>query len=68
MYVSGYVARQLLRCYKKKSGEVYSQYVYCLSEMAVAEEGNDVLAYTRERIAEVVCSQSMTMHCTYLLK
>lgn len=43
-YVSGYVARQLLRRYEKKPGEVYSQYVACLSEMAVAGEGDDVLS------------------------
>ena len=29
-YVGGYVVRQLLRHYEKKSGEVYGQYISCL--------------------------------------
>ena len=47
-YVSGYVARQLLRKYEKKSGEVHDQHVICLSEMAVEGEGSDLLSYTRK--------------------
>lgn len=52
-YVSGYVARQLLRRYEKKSGEVYRQYVTCLGEMAVAGEGDDILSYTRKWMEKV---------------
>ena len=47
-YVSGYVARQLLRKYEKKSGEVHDQFVICLSEMAVEGEGSDLLYYTKK--------------------
>jgi len=46
-YVGGYVARQLLKRYEKKPGEIYSQYVACLGEMAVEGEGDDILSYTR---------------------
>jgi hypothetical protein len=44
-YVGGYVARQLLRRYEHKSGEVYDQYVCGLGEMVVAGEGDDILSY-----------------------
>ena len=46
-YACGYVARALLKRYEQRSGEVNSQYVACLSEMAVDGEGDDVLSYTK---------------------
>ena len=47
-YVGGFVARQLLQIYEKRSSIVYDQYTTCLSEMAVNGEGSDVLSYTRK--------------------
>ncbi len=35
-YVSGYVARSLLKRYEVRTGDMYSQYVSCLGTMAVA--------------------------------
>lgn len=52
-YVGGYVARQLLRRYEHKSGELYSQYITCLGEMAVAGEGDDLLSYTTKWMEKV---------------
>ena len=50
-YVGGYVARTLLKRHEKKDGDVESQYIQCLGDMAVEfeeGEGDDVLAYTRK--------------------
>lgn len=51
-YVSGYVVRSLLKWYEKKSGDIYSQFIMCLGEMAVEDVGDDededVLSYTRK--------------------
>ena len=46
-YVDGYVARTLLKKYEKKDGEMHSQFITCLGEMAVEGEGEDMLTYTR---------------------
>lgn len=51
-----YKTQFLLAClvlFEKKLGEVYSQYVTCLSEMLVAGEGDDILSYKREWMEEV---------------
>ena len=42
-YVCGFVIRKVLERYEKKSADnvVYSQYVECLGELAVEEEGDD---------------------------
>ena len=47
-YVCGYVARSLLKKYEQKPGEIFSQYVTCLSEIAVEGEGEDILSYTKK--------------------
>ena len=53
-YVCGYVAHSLLKRYEKKSGEVFSQYVTCLGEMAVAgHQDDDLLSYSRRWIDQV---------------
>ncbi|SMN02542.1 hypothetical protein SPONN_1264 [uncultured Candidatus Thioglobus sp.] len=52
-YVSGYVARSLLRRYEARTGDVYSQYVTCLGEMAVEGEGEDLLTYTKKWIEQI---------------
>ena len=46
-YACGYVSRSLLKKYENKAGDVYSQYVQCLSEMAFEDEGDSIFAYTR---------------------
>ena len=46
-YACGYVPRTLLKRYENKPGQVYSQYVQCLGDMAV--EGEDEFhTYTRK--------------------
>ena len=52
-YACGYVPRSLLKKYETKCGEVYSQFVQCLGEMAVEGEGDDVLTYTRKWFDQV---------------
>lgn len=52
-YACGYVPRSLLKKYESKSGEVYSQYVQCLGDMAVEGEGSDLLQYTRKWFDQV---------------
>lgn len=47
-YVGGYVARSLLKKHEKMTGDMHSQFIACLGEMAVEGEGEDVLAYTRQ--------------------
>ena len=46
-YVGGYVARSLLKKHEKMTGDMHSQFITCLGEMAVEGEGEDVLTYTR---------------------
>lgn len=52
-YACGYVARSILRKYETRNGDVYSQYVQCLGDMAVEGEGSDVLLYTRKWLDQV---------------
>ena len=52
-YACGYVARSILRKYETRKGDVYSQYVQCLGDMAVEGEGSDVLLYTRKWLDQV---------------
>jgi hypothetical protein len=52
-YACGYVARSILRKYETRKGDVYSQYVQCLGDMAVEGEGDDVLLYTRKWLDQV---------------
>ena len=52
-YVCGYVARSILRKYETRKGDVHSQYVQCLGDMAVEGEGSDVLVYTRKWLDQV---------------
>lgn len=52
-YACGYVPRSLLKKYETKCGDVYSQYVQCLGDMAVEGEGEDVLTYTRKWFDQV---------------
>ena len=47
-YACGYVARVILKKYEKKSGEVASQYIQCLGDMAVEGEGEDLQEYTKK--------------------
>lgn len=44
-YACGYVPHTLLKRYKNIPGQVYSQYVQCLGDMAV--EGEDDLIHTQ---------------------
>jgi hypothetical protein len=53
MSLDNYVARTLLKRYEVKKGDVYSQYVICLGEMAVLGEGDDLLAYTKKWIDQI---------------
>ena len=46
-YACGYVPRTLLKRYENKTGPVFSQYVQCLSDMAVEGEDNFDL-YTKK--------------------
>lgn len=54
-YVSGYIARTLLKRYEKQpqKNPCNVQFITCLGEMAVAGEGDDVLSYTRKWIDQV---------------
>ena len=52
-YACGYVARSILHKYETKKGDVCSQYVQCLGDMAVEGEGGDVLLYTRKWLDQV---------------
>ena len=52
-YDCGYVARSILCKYETRKGDVYSQYVQCLGDMAVEGEGSDVLLYTHEWLNQV---------------
>ena len=47
-YACGYVTRSILKMYEARSGEVASQYIQCLGEMAVQGEGDDLQEYTRK--------------------
>ena len=49
-YVSGYVALKLMREYEKKDGEKATQFVECLSSMAVAGTESSFYEYTKEWI------------------
>ena len=46
-YACGYVTRTILKKYEVMSGEVASQYIQCLGDMAVEGEGDNVQAYTK---------------------
>ena len=52
-YVSGYVALKLMRQYEKKDGEKATQFVECLSSMAVAGVESSFYEYTKEWIRTV---------------
>lgn len=52
-YACGYVPRSLLKKYEIKCGDMYSQYVQCLGDMAVEGEGDDILTYTRKWFDQV---------------
>lgn len=52
-YACGYVPRSPLKKYKSKSGAAYSQYVRCLGDVAVKEEGGDLFTYTRKWFDQV---------------
>ena len=47
------VPRSLLKKYETKCGDMYSQYVQCLGDMAVEGEGDDILTYTRKWFDQV---------------
>ena len=51
-YACGYVPHKLLQKYENKSGDMYSQYVQCLGDMAVEGE-EDMLEYTRKWFEQV---------------
>ena len=51
-YACGYVPYKLLKKYDNKTGEMYSQYVQCLGDMAVEGE-EDFLGYTRKWLDQV---------------
>ena len=51
-YVSGYVALKLMRQYEKKEGEKATQFVECLSNMAVAGV-ESTYEYTKEWITAI---------------
>ena len=51
-YACGYTPRVLLKKYETRNGNVYSQYVHCLGNMAVEREGDDLLSYTRKWLAQ----------------
>ena len=70
-YACGYVARSILHKYETRKGDVCSQYVQCLGDMAVEGEGSDVLLYTRKWLDQVNrggLSLSMTRHLHFLLR
>ena len=52
-YACGYVPRSLLKKYETKCGNVYSQFVQCLGDMAVKGEGDNLLTYTRKWFDQV---------------
>lgn len=52
-YACGYVPHALLKKYETRCGDVYSEYVQCLGDMAIEGEGDDVLAYTRKWMDQV---------------
>ena len=52
-YVSGYVALKLMRQYEKKDGEKATQFVQCLSSMAVASVESSFYEYAKEWIRTV---------------
>ena len=52
-YVSGYVALKLMRQYEQKNGEKATQFVECLSSMAVASVESSFYEYTKEWIRTV---------------
>ena len=51
-YACGYVPHALLKKYETRCGEMYSEYVQCLGDMAI-EGGNDVLSYTKKWLDQV---------------
>ena len=52
-YACGYVPHALLKKYETRCGEMYSEYVQCLGDMAIEGEGDDVLTYTRKWLDQV---------------
>ena len=52
-YGCGYIPRVLQKKYETRDGNIYSQYVHCLGNMAVEGEGDDLLSYTRKWFAQV---------------
>ena len=52
-YVSGYVALKLMRQYEKKEDEKATQFVECLSNMAVVGVESNFYEYTKEWIAAI---------------
>ena len=52
-YVSGYVGLKLMRQYEKKEGEKATQFVECLSNMAVAGVESTFYEYTKEWITAI---------------
>ena len=52
-YVSGYVDLKLMRQYEKKEGEKATQFVECLSNMAVAGVESIFYEYTKEWITAI---------------
>ena len=52
-YACGYVPHALLKKYEMKCGEMYSEYVQCLGDMAIEGEGDDVLTYTTKWLDQV---------------
>ena len=48
-YASGFVVRQILKKYEKRSDEVADQFVVCLCHLSVEDdvEGDDLLTYTK---------------------
>ena len=65
-YACSYVPCSLLKKYETKSGNVYSQFVQCLGDMAV-EEGDDLLTYTTKWFDRVNRGGlSMTTHTLFI--
>ena len=52
-YACGYIPHVLLKRYEVRDGNLFSQYVEYLGNMAIEGEGDDLLAYTRKWFTQV---------------